>query len=186
MISFPGRPYAESPSCCSAFPDDSPHLDGSRCLRRVYLLFGEESEVERCPGWEPTGHYMLVDFDVWYANGGWQVDWIEIDFIPMTREVTLSVRQYSTKEENVKNVVVNDDMMSLDLISSTGEVDRVHCEKGSGFHIIPDVKITRTVFNNKIRKTSRVEYAVADTITLPFNEISGLPPPGSLFFKEKK
>ena len=135
---------------------------------------------------KPTGHYMLVDFDVWYANGGWHVDWIEIDFIPMTREVALSVRQYSTKEENVKNVVVNDDMMSFDLISSTGEVDRVHCEKGSGFHIIPDVKITRTVFNNKIRKTSRVEYAVTDTITLPFNEISGLPPPGSLFFKEKK
>jgi hypothetical protein len=92
---------------------------------------------------------MLVDFDVWYANEGWQVDWIEVRFIPMTKEVSLSVRHSSTKEENVKNVVVKDDMMSFDLISSSGGVDRVYCEKGWGFHIIPDVKITGTVFNKK-------------------------------------
>jgi hypothetical protein len=66
---------------------------------------------------KPTGNYMLVDFDVWYANERWQVNWVEVNFIPMKKEVSLSVRQSSTKEENVKNVVVNDDVMSFDLIS---------------------------------------------------------------------
>jgi hypothetical protein len=133
---------------------------------------------------KPTGQYMLVNFDVWYADEKWQVDWIEAHFIPMSKEVSLSVRHASTKEENVRNVVVNEDGISFDLISPSGEVDRVNCGKGWGFHIIPDVRITRTVINNKNRKVSLFEYVVTDSILLPFNEISGLPPPGTLF-KEK-
>jgi len=127
---------------------------------------------------KPNGFYKVVNYTVLDTGMEWQIDWNEVQIKPVGKRegVTLNPEHYSTSDRNVKNVVATKDAVSFDLINVTNEVSRVSCEKRSSDRLtIPDVKITKTVFDNTKKKLVTYEYVVTDRITLPSQEVFGVP-----------
>jgi hypothetical protein len=140
---------------------------------------------------KPTDRSYVVGYDVFFAQGKWNVIWKGVRINEIGGETNLMSVRWSSSDGEIKNIVVGEDSASFDLITVVGKKavnSAVHVvvEKRGIMDPTPDVRGTSVYYDDVEKKTTTEEWVITDKLVLPSKEVFGFPEKWEPVMKKRK